>query len=51
MSKKPDVKEMGLIYEIAEKNSKIWSMTQIKRELGSHQEEVKQHACILGVKI
>jgi len=43
MSKKPDSREMGLTYEIAEKYQHNWSMTQIKREKGIHQEEVKRH--------
>jgi len=43
MSKKPDLKEMGLIYEIAEKYSKNWSMTAIKKDLDLHQEEVKRN--------
>jgi len=43
MSKKPDSKEMGLTYEIAEKYQQNWSMTQIKRDKGIHQEEVKRH--------
>jgi len=43
VSKKLDSKEMGLIYEIAEKYTKDWSMTQIKKELGLHQEEVRRH--------
>jgi len=43
MSKKTVLGEMALTYEIAEKYSKNWSMTQIKRELGLHQEEVRRH--------
>jgi len=41
--KKPDSKQMGLTYEIAEKYQQNWSMTQIKREKDMHQEEVKRH--------
>jgi len=43
MSKKPDSSEMGLTYEVAQKYAQNWSMTQIKREKGIHQEEVKRH--------
>jgi len=43
VSKKPDPKEMGLTYEIAEKYSKNWSMTAIKKDKGLHQEEVKRN--------
>ena len=43
MSKKPNFGEMGLTYEIAEKYSKNWSMTAIKKDLDLHQEEVKRN--------
>jgi len=43
VSKKPNSGEMGLTYEIAEKYSKNWSMTAIKKDKGIHQEEVKRH--------
>jgi len=43
MSKKPDSREMGLTYEVAQLYTKDWSMTQIKKDKGMHQEEVRRH--------
>ena len=42
MSKKPDSREMGLTYEVAQLYTKDWSMTRIKKEKSMHQEEVRR---------